>query len=272
MDDQCAHEASAPGHPRGFLARIGDNAVAMTASAETEQFMLAAWDDAVQSSGLNASAVHLLPVPGAAVSESNKAACYPPHVELVEEPHDLLRGAMLTESNLPEHQGKHRIAIYEDVDQDDPVAVATMAATLRHELRHAEQREVCGGDLFPLDELADQLVSWKIGGLPKAAALYHLKPIELDADAASAVFLRQQYPAQVDAILAGEDAVLARSNTPPGRLDDLPTKTVCFLFCLREVAEDPTRSPSGLSFRNRLRLINRHWAKLWDDLEAATHS
>jgi hypothetical protein len=243
---------------------------AMTASAETEPFMLTVWDEVVQASGLDPSQVHLLPVPGAAVSEHNKAVCYPLHIELMDEPQDLLRGAMLAEANLPEHREKHRIAIYEDVDADDPIAIAIMAATLRHEVRHAEQREAWGDDLFALDDLAEQLVCWKVGGLPKAASLYHLKPTELDANAASAIFVRAHYPAELQAMLESEDGVLARSNTPPGSLDDLPTKTVCFMFCLREVAEEPMRSTSGLSFRNRLRLINPRWASLWDVMDAAT--
>jgi hypothetical protein len=240
-------------------------------SAETEPLLLSVWDEAVHASGLSPSQVHLLPVPGAAVPEHNKAACYPPHIDLIDEPHDLLRGAMLAEANLPGHRDKHRIAIYEDVDADDPVAVAIMAATLRHELRHAEQREAWGGDLFALDELADQLVSWKVGGLPKAASLYHAKPTELDANAASSLFLRERYPTQLEAILESEDGVLARSNTLPGSLDDLPTKTVCFMFILREVAGDPIRSPNGLSFRNRLCLIDPRWGGLWDALDAETH-
>ncbi len=233
--------------------------------------MLSAWDDVVRVSGLDPSRVHLLPVPGAAVADHNKAACYPPHIDLQDEPHDLLHGAMLEEANLPEHRDKHRIAIYEDIDGDDPLAVAIMAGTLRHELRHAEQREAWGGDLFALDELADQLVSWKVGGLPKAAFLYHAKPIELDANAASALYLRERYPTQLRAILDSEDGVLARSNIPPGALDDLPTKTVCFMFTLREVAEDPIRSPSSLSFRNRLRLVAPRWARLWDAMDAEAH-
>jgi len=138
-------------------------------------------------------------------------------------------------------------------------------------LRHAEQRAVCGDTLFDLDELAEQLVAWKIGGLPRAAALYHLKPIELDANAASAMFLRRCYPSHVASVLESDDSVLARSNTPPGPLVDLPAKTVAFMFCLREVAEDSARSPSGLSFRNRLRIVGQEWAHLWDHISATAH-
>jgi hypothetical protein len=243
----------------------------MSASPETESSMLAAWEAAVSDSELQPSDVHLLPVPGAAVSGFNKAACYPPGIELVDEEYDLLHGSMLAEANMPEHIDRFRVAIYEDVDPDDPVAIAIMAGTLRHELRHAEQRAACGDALFDLDELAEQLVGWKIGGLPRAAALYHLKPIELDANAASAVFLRTYYPSHVASVLESDDSVLARSNTPPGPLVELAAKTVAFMFCLREVAEDPTRSPSGLSFRNRLRIVGQEWAQLWDHMSAAAH-
>jgi hypothetical protein len=177
--------------------------------------MEAIWDRAVAACGLDPSTVHLLPVAGAAVHGFNQAACYPPGHVLVDDPDDLVRGAVLEEANQPEHMMKHRIAIYEDVDPDDPTAVAVLGAKLRHELRHAEQREACGGDLFALDELAGMIISWKAGGLPRSSSLYHLKPIEIDANAASAMFVREAYPAAVDPILDSDDGVLARSNTPP---------------------------------------------------------
>jgi len=163
--------------------------------------MEAIWDQVVRASGVDASHVHLLPIPGAAVRGFNQAACYPPGEFLVGDPEDLVRGEMLVEANLDEHREKHRIAIYEDVDPEDPVAIAVLAAKLRHELRHAEQRETCGEELFALDELAGMLVSWKAGGLPRSTGLYHLKPIEMDANAASAVFLQATYAGEVDEML-----------------------------------------------------------------------
>lgn len=236
----------------------------MSVSPKTEPFVQVAWDKAVASSGLDPAQLHLLPVPGAAVQGTNKAACYPQDKVLVDDPDDLLHGEMLVEANLPENRPKHRIAIYEDVDESDPVAVAIMAGTLRHELRHAEQHEVCAEALRQLDELADCIVSWKVGGLPGSALLYNFKPTEVDANAASAMFLREFYLDQVEAILDGDDAALARSNTPPGELLDLPAKTVGFLFGFREVAEDSARASSGLNFAWRLRLIQPQWAELWD--------
>lgn len=241
----------------------------MSVSPKTDPFIQEAWDQAVASSGLHAAGVHLLPVPGAAVQGTNKAACYPRDKVLVDDPDDLLHGPMLAEANLPQIRPMHRIAIYEDVDEDDPVAIAILAATLRHELRHAEQHETCGEALRPLDELADCVVSWKVGGLSGSGLLYNFKPTELDANGASAMFLRRHYPDEVEVILEGEDSALARSNTPPGSLLDLPAKTVAFLFSFREVAEDPARTPSGLGFRQRLGYIQPQWAELWDSMVAS---
>ncbi|HEX3804854.1 MAG TPA: hypothetical protein VHV75_18660 [Solirubrobacteraceae bacterium] len=226
--------------------------------------MEGAWNAALSDSNLPASSVHLLLVPGSAVQDHNKAACYPPGKELIEEAGDLVSGSVLAEANSPEHIDQHRIAIYEDVDEADPVAFAILAGTLRHELRHAEQRVACGGVLFALDELAEQLVLWKVGGLPGGALLYQSKPIELDANAASARFLHRHFSDVVEKILEGPDAALARPNTPPGDLSDLSAKTVAFMFCLREVAEEPARFPSGLPFSARLRLIGPEWAELWE--------
>lgn len=227
--------------------------------------MLKPWDLAVQASGLSHNEVHLLPVPGAAVSGYNQAANYPAGRTLIDDPEDLLHGDMLAEANHPDNINKHRVAIYEDVDRDNPVAVAILAGKLRHELRHAEQRVACGEGLQELVDLAEDIIRWKAGGLPSSAVLYQLKPTELDANAASAMLLNALFPTQVQAVLESQDVALARSNTPPGDLLDLPAKTVAFMFLFREVAEEPERSAS-LTFTGRLGLINRRYAAMWQTL------
>lgn len=233
----------------------------MSISPDAEPFIAAIWERVLGHAAVDPERFHLLPVAGAAVRGCNQAACYPPGNELYDEPEDLLRGAILNEANLSEHRHKHRIAIYEDIDEDDPLAVAVMAAKLRHEVRHGEQREVCGNRLFALDELADMLVGWKVGGLPGGAALYHLKPVESDANAASARYLRTCHGDVVDELLDGPDGVLARSNTLPGELEDLPSKTVAFMFTMREIAEDPVHGQP--TFEQRLAAIHLHYAAQW---------
>lgn len=101
----------------------------------------------------------------------------------------------------------------------------------------------------------------------RIGTLYNLMPDELDANAASAVFLREHYSSQIGGVLGSDHAVLALSKTAPGELEDLPAKTICFIFELREVAEERGRSPSGLSVRDRLGHIDQRWAVVWDVLD-----
>jgi hypothetical protein len=229
-----------------------------------------AWDEALQSSLLDGSQVHVFPVPVAAAFHEQTAICYAPDIELVDEAPHLLCGATLIEANSPEHKHKHRIAIEVNIDDDDPLATAIVAGKLRHELRHVEQRLVCGEQQGQLGALAHQLVEWKVGGLPESGTLYNLMPEELDANAASATFLRERFLPQVEALLHSDHAVLALSRTAPGRLVHLPAKTVCFIFELREVAEVCGRSPSGLSIRDRLGRIDPQWADVWDVLDGVS--
>ena len=220
-----------------------------------------AWDLVLARAGVDPDRFHLLPVPGAAVAGYNKAACYPPGELLVDDPDDLLRGELLREANAPEHRANHRIAIYEDINPEDDQAMAVLLGKLRHEVRHAEQRDACGQALFDLDELAGELCSYKVGGLPGGAFMYHLKPVEADANAAAAELLRSE--GVQDLVLASSDAVLARSNTPPGDLADLPAKTVAFMFTLREVADQVARQAQAERFADLLAAINPHYGAQW---------
>lgn len=242
----------------------------MSCSPEVEPFLEALWLDALADAEADPDRYHLLAVPGAAVSGHIKAATYPPGRMLIDDPEDIIRGSTLAEANLAEHQYKHRIAIFEDIDEDDPVAVGIAAGKLRHEIRHGEQRERCGQVLFDLDDMLYDLILAKVGGLPGSALWYQLKPIEADANAASARFLRRSHPEVIEEILVSDDAPLARSKTAPGALDHLPAKTVAAMFGLQEVAHDPaTWGGSPIPFENRLRAVDPRAARLWADLSAA---
>lgn len=227
--------------------------------------MEAVWGEVVQSTGFKPDDVHLLPVLGAAVHGHNQAASYPPGWELVEEAHDLLRGARLDEANLPEHINKYRVAIYEDVDAEDPLALAILAGKLRHELRHAEQQEAAGEDFRQLNEYARDVVQWTVKDSDNGGKLYHLMPSEQDANAASARFLRDRYADEVEEILDGEDAVLARTTHPPGNPSCVPANTVAFIFEHREAAEELGEFQHVPPIE-RLRAIGPRWAEMWQDL------
>jgi hypothetical protein len=177
----------------------------MSVSPTTEAFMADAWNAALNHANVPADEFHLLPVPGAPAPGGNKAACYPPRRRLWDEEDDLLRGPILDEANLPEHRNKHRVAIYADVNPADPVALAILGATLRHEIRHGEQRIACGQSLFELTELLDYLLDWKLRDL-RGGVFYQFKPVELDANAAAASFLRASFPGEIEGVLDTDDA------------------------------------------------------------------
>jgi hypothetical protein len=163
---------------------------------------------------------------------------------------------------------KQRIAVYAEFDEADPLELAILGAKLRHELRHAEQRlSASAGELFSLAELADQVARVKVGGLKGGASLYNLMPTEVDANAAAAGFLRAHHGAVVADVLRGDDAALARSNTPPEEIADLPAKTVAFIFIFREIAEDPAHFPN-MTFDVRLEQISPAAAACWRGLAA----
>ena len=115
--------------------------------------------------------------------------------------------------------------------------------------------------------MLDHIFCLKVRQLTNGSIWYQFKPIEADANAASALFLRRHYPGALDAILDTADAPLARSNTGPGDLRDLPAKTVGVMFNLREVAESP-ESWDGLPIRfvDRLRDESPEAARIWETL------
>ena len=98
--------------------------------------------------------------------------------------------------------------------------------------------------------------------MPRGGILYGLIPAEMDANAAAAKFLRERRPEAINMVLNSDYNALARSNTDPGPLTDLPTKMIAFLYLLREVADDPTRS-QGITFEERLRRVSERAARTW---------
>ncbi len=232
-----------------------------------ESLLRDTWLQALDHSGLSGDDFYLLACPGTAVDGYAKGATYPPGIELVED--EFLTGGVLVDANKDEHRAKHRIAVFEDVDAEDPVAMAILAGTLRHEIEHARQRMVCGGALFDVDECADVAIGLKAGDLPESLHLYRLKPIEQDANAAAAMLLRNHFSGLVEAVLESTDAALVQSHAPPGRPESLLARTVCFIFLFAGVVEKHSRIPNGVSFDRRLDALSTDAGDLWRHLQQA---
>jgi hypothetical protein len=176
-------------------------------------------------------------------------------------PDDILHGTQLALANTPQARMRHRIAAFLDIDWNDPLEEATLGALLRHEIRHAEQFDALGAAFFELYDLAYLVCSWKVGGMPRGAALYGLIPAEMDSNTAAARFLRERRPSVVQDVLESDDGQLARSHTDPGPLSDLPTKMVAFLFLLREIADDPGTLAAGTDLRGPLAVRQRQGSR-----------
>jgi len=208
----------------------------------------------------------LVALPGRPAPNGRHAAFYHPGL-IDEDPGDILHGSHLEVANDPEIVDRHRVAAFADIDWDDPLQEAALAGLLRHEVRHAEQYDELGQTFFDLYDIAELVCQWKVGGLPRGGILYGLIPAEMDANAAAARFLRDRRPGAICDVLNSDYNVLARSNTPPGPLSELPTKMVALLYMMREVVDDPARS-HGITFEYRLRSISARAAATWATLVA----
>ena len=224
-------------------------------------------DEVLDYTGQDEDRFFLLSIPGRPAPSGRHAAFYRPG-PIDEDPDDILHGPHLALANGSDVRDRHRVAVFADVDWDDPEQEAVLAGFLRHEIRHAEQWDELGQDFFDLYDLAELVCQWKVGGLPRGGVLYGLIPAEMDANAAAAKFLRERRPGAINAVLNSDYNALARSNTDPGPLTDLPTKMIAFLYLLREVADDPTRS-QGITFEQRLRRVSERAARTWASLSAA---
>jgi hypothetical protein len=244
----------------------------MTVSKIVSEAAATEWRSAMTHAGLSEEEVHLLAVPGLPGPRAPKAAAYPAGRVLGEESRDdgVIQGQALIEANSERHIGKHRVAFYAGFPESSPVDRAVLGGKLRHELRHVEQRMAPGwGTLFDLEDLALEIGRLKAGGLAGGGEFYNLIPTEIDANAAAAEFLRQEHPEFITQVLGGDDGALARSNTPPGDLGDLPAKLVAFMFIFHEIAEDSSSFPN-IPFGRRLAQISDAAARQWRALSSGS--
>jgi len=170
------------------------------------------------------------------------------------------------EANSSECCQLHRIEIHLDYGQPaelDPDGIrALFGAVIRHELEHARQDEECGEAPLRLYLLAREGYAEQYGPLIPNKEM-NQAPIELDANAASTVYLREHHPDQVDAIKALENnGNLARGIGPPEPLETLVGRSTEFTFRYRAGLEQKY----GKDFGEDLKQIHEEAAKTWQRL------
>jgi hypothetical protein len=230
------------------------------------------WKAAFIDAGFDEGAVAIWALDQAPPEGKSSAVAqwFMPHLSL-DPPHGLSEKE-LEEAESKESAYKHRVIVYlryPSFHELSPSAArAFLGAAFRHELEHAKQHERWGNELFFMDSgLIDPALWARAGQLPGGAEIYNLKPMELDANAASARYLREHHPDTVTEILQSEHGGFARCLTAPQNLDTLLVRTVSFLYLFRDEAvalADP------LAVSAHLRLYEEAAAELWDELERSS--
>jgi hypothetical protein len=128
----------------------------------------------------------------------------------------------------------YRIAIWTDRTTEG------VAALLRHELEHGRQREAHGQRLFELYGVALGVLAERVGGLPGGGFLYQTIPVELDANAAAARFVRQRFGNDRihELLTAGDkDGSAFRSLVGAPDIETLPERMIHFFATVPDLCE-----------------------------------
>ncbi|MBN8867165.1 MAG: hypothetical protein J0H98_06400 [Solirubrobacterales bacterium] len=223
------------------------------------------WDRALSHAKADPSRFSLFLNEEAEPEHGEKAHWFPPHlkIEMLDSP--ILNSKVLDALEDPASLTKHRVLTYAPVGD---ASEAVFAGRLRHEIRHGEQYDALGNQILMLGDLTDRVLRLRVGGLANSAPYYSLQPLELDANAASAQFLRESYGEFVDQILESDDGPLARSNTLPGDLRKLPAKCVAFLYLFREEAMSNESPAKEIAIDAILGSIAPELNLIWNELEA----
>jgi hypothetical protein len=225
------------------------------------------WDAALEDAGFTSAecAMFLSDVP----SKSGRGAQWFEPGMTIEADDDLVSEELAADANAPQHVDWHRVVVRRPL-MSDPVSIAAFSGKLRHELEHARQWNACGLPVFQLSHVADWVLAPKLRGLAGGNSFTNLKPIEQDANAASAMFLRARWPDAVTPLLNDpNDGPLVRSLTPPGSTATLVTRMVAFLYLYEDLCA-ALEATWAIGFAENLDDIDPSAGALWRTLQAAT--
>jgi hypothetical protein len=128
----------------------------------------------------------------------------------------------------------YRVVVFQDRTLEG------IAALIRHELEHARQRDVHGQRLMQLYDIAENVIAERVGGLAGGGFLYQVIPVEMDANAAASVFVRERFGAlRIDELLRSrdEDGSAFRSIVGPAPIETLPERMIRFFGTIPDLCE-----------------------------------
>jgi hypothetical protein len=223
------------------------------------------WEAALEDAGLSGEEC-LVRLTDRSPTDTGRGAQWWEPGMTIEADENLVTEELAAELNSPENLHRHRVVVRRPLTSG-PVAIAAFSGKLRHELEHARQWNACGHAVFQLSELADWVLSRKLVGLPSGRVFTNLKPLEQDANAASAVFLRRRMPDAIEALLDDPgDAPLARSLTPAGSPETLVTRMVAFLYLYEDLCA-ALEATWAIGFAEHLDEIAPGAGALWRTLQ-----
>ncbi len=239
-------------------------------SDDAEDFIATEWSAALADARVSVEDYHLIVCGGAPITGPPKAVCFRPGEPLTGANNEggiVVTEAKLAEANDPANLNRHRVAVLEDVDDEDEVALAYLAGVLRHEIQHALQREVAphAFDLYPLVDWVLEIAS--DGDDRLLRELFNAQPLEADAHAASSAYLRRRYFSAVERLIDGEDKYLANQTDPPGAAEHLVRRTVEFLHGFAFICNDPVVIGRDNTFADILDGYVRGAGDDWRELE-----
>lgn len=174
---------------------------------------------------------------------------------------------LLDEMNRPDVRDAIRIVMFTGGRSEEGAA-----AISRHELEHGRQFDNLNGDLEGLYGLCEDVLYERVGTLPGGSLLYTLMPIEMDANAAGAMFALDRYgPDRIRGRLEADppdpDAAALRSLIGPEPIETLPERMVAFMIANRGLCERyAAEHGNGLTFRQ---ILESHWpgaGPVWREL------
>jgi hypothetical protein len=240
---------------------------AMERGSEFEEAVRREWIKAIEHAGLDYMRCRLWF--GRGDHQKSAGANYYRPARRIEGAHGLDQ-AQFDEAHSDECSELHRVIVYPEYEPEegkigDGVLVPIFGAILRHELQHALQFDASGEPPFEIDEvLIDHVLSVRAGGIRGSMALYNTKPMEIDGNAAAALFLKDVHPEHLETIQAGPCGQLGRSLVGPEDPSTFLTRQICFLYIHRDICRLACKE---IPVANWIRTYSDEGAEIWERLE-----
>jgi hypothetical protein len=175
------------------------------------------WQAALDDAGIDAKDAMLFVRSGPQAPDGCRGKCWPRNDVIDDESDCRALGECVDRANSDAARAVRRVAVWIAGRTDEGIAAA-----IRHELEHSHQFE-WGRSLLNLHGEAEDLLRRHAGGLTGSSELYNKIPMEVDANRAASLFVRNRFDiSRIDSLIAAgdPDVALFREDDPPEPIGD----------------------------------------------------